>query len=96
MFGDVDYDAAQRYAFAPLEEQFEALVKARDAGKILEFGVSNETPWGLMRFCEIGKLLLASGYLQTTEPIIHERRTCIKKVRISLKVIESLSLQYRL
>lgn len=63
MFGEAEYIASQSYSSVPLEEQFEALIAAKSAGKILEFGVSNETPWGLMRFCEIGKLIAlhASG-----------------------------------
>ena len=55
MFGESEYDPSQSYTSISLEEQFQALVDARDAGKIVEFGVSNETPYGLMRFTEIGK-----------------------------------------
>lgn len=55
MFGDAEYDPSQSYLSVPFEEQFQAVVDAREAGKILEFGVSNETPWGLMRFCETGR-----------------------------------------
>ena len=55
MFGESEYDPSQSYSSVPFEEQLQALEDARDAGKIIEFGVSNETPWGLMRFCEIGE-----------------------------------------
>ena len=54
MFGDSEYLPHLAYSSIPIEEQFEALSRAKDAGKICEFGVSNETPWGFMRFCETG------------------------------------------
>lgn len=55
MFGEVEYNPDGGYSSVPLEEQFNALVDAQKAGKILQFGLSNETAWGLMRFCEIGR-----------------------------------------
>ena len=51
MFGEVDFDPASAYAGAPFEEQLEALAAALAAGKVRHFGLSNETPYGLMRFC---------------------------------------------
>jgi aryl-alcohol dehydrogenase-like predicted oxidoreductase len=38
----------------PLEEQLEALGRAVAAGKVRHVGVSNETPWGLMRCLNLG------------------------------------------
>lgn len=38
----------------PLEEQLEALSRAVDAGKVRHVGVSNETPWGLMKALAAG------------------------------------------
>ncbi|KAI8476768.1 MAG: Aldo/keto reductase [Monoraphidium minutum] len=49
MFGDVDYDPSCAYPSAPLEDQLEALGRAVDAGKVRHVGLSNETPWGLMK-----------------------------------------------
>ncbi|KAF8064533.1 tas [Scenedesmus sp. PABB004] len=49
MFGDVDYDPAAAYQAVPLEEQLEALGRAVAAGKVRHVGLSNETPWGVMR-----------------------------------------------
>lgn len=55
MFGEADYNPRQSYSAVPFGEQLQALMEAKAAGKIKEFGVSNETPWGLMRFCELGE-----------------------------------------
>jgi aryl-alcohol dehydrogenase-like predicted oxidoreductase len=38
----------------PLEEQLEALSRAVEAGKVAHVGVSNETPWGLMKALAAG------------------------------------------
>lgn len=59
MFGESEFKPDQAYSSVPLEEQYDALAEARTAGKILEFGVSNETPWGLMRLCELCEFPLA-------------------------------------
>lgn len=53
MFGDLDYDPQLTYAACPLEDQLEALTAAVRAGKVRHVGLSNETPWGLMRFCQL-------------------------------------------
>mmetsp|Transcript_14214 Transcript_14214/g.41381 ORF Transcript_14214/g.41381 Transcript_14214/m.41381 type:complete len:484 (-) Transcript_14214:91-1542(-) len=49
MFGDVEYDVSYRFSAVPLEEQLDALGEAVRQGKIRHVGLSNETPWGLMR-----------------------------------------------
>lgn len=51
MFGDVDYDPGMAYAAASFEEQVAALAAAAAAGKLRHWGLSNETPWGLLKFC---------------------------------------------
>ena len=55
MFGEPpEFDAARRYdAVVPFEEQLGALSRAVDQGKVLSIGVSNETPYGLMRFQQL-------------------------------------------
>lgn len=56
MFGDLDYDPAAAYADSvPLEEQLEALCRAQAQGKVRHVGLSNETPWGLMRALGAGE-----------------------------------------
>ena len=54
MFGEVDYKPANAYSSVPFEEQMGALSKAVTAGKIRQIGVSNETPWGLTKLCQLG------------------------------------------
>jgi len=58
MFGDDLYDPACAYASEPLAAQLEALAAAVDAGKARHVALSNETPWGLMRFLALAE---ASG-----------------------------------
>ncbi|PRW60379.1 Aldo keto reductase [Chlorella sorokiniana] len=53
MFGDLEYDPAMAYTAASFEEQLEALGRAVAAGKVRHVGLSNETPYGLMRFCHL-------------------------------------------
>jgi aryl-alcohol dehydrogenase-like predicted oxidoreductase len=54
MFGEVDYDPTYAYGSVPLEEQLACLADAVEAGKVRYVGISNETPWGLMRCCHLG------------------------------------------
>lgn len=51
MFGNIEYDPLLAYPSIPIEEQLEALHKAVHSGKVRYIGLSNETPWGLMKFC---------------------------------------------
>lgn len=52
----------QRYAYkpefdgAPIEETLDALDELVKAGKIRHFGLSNETPWGVMRFLRAAEI----------------------------------------
>ncbi|GAB2281425.1 hypothetical protein Dimus_016016 [Dionaea muscipula] len=55
MFGDVEYDPIKQYCFIPVEEQLGALVRAVDAGKIRCIGLSNETPYGVMKFLQVAE-----------------------------------------
>ena len=55
MFGAVAYNPARRYEPVPLEEQLGALADLRREGKIRHVGLSNETPYGLMRCCELAR-----------------------------------------
>lgn len=54
MFGEVDFQPVNSYASVPLEEQLGALSAAVAAGKVRHVGLSNETAWGLTRFCQLG------------------------------------------
>eukprot|EP00884_Botryococcus_braunii_P015017 jgi/Botrbrau1/23516/Bobra.106_1s0066.2 len=55
MFGEVQYRQERAYSSVPLEEQLEAVSQAVRQGKVRCFGVSNETPWGVMQFLHLWK-----------------------------------------
>ncbi|XP_077240591.1 uncharacterized protein LOC143881418 isoform X2 [Tasmannia lanceolata] len=55
MFGETDYDPSRQFGSIPIEEQLDALGRAVDAGKIRYVGLSNETPYGVMKFLELAK-----------------------------------------
>nr|XP_043610478.1 protein tas-like [Erigeron canadensis] len=52
MFGEIDYDPARQFNSVSFDEQLDALGRAVDAGKIRYIGVSNETPYGVMKFLQ--------------------------------------------
>ena len=54
-FGKLDYVHDEAADFTPMEEQLDALAAQVKAGKVRAIGVSNETPWGLMKFLEIAE-----------------------------------------
>lgn len=54
MFGEVDFHPANSYSSVPMEEQMGALSAAVAAGKVRHVGLSNETAWGLTKFCQLG------------------------------------------
>ena len=53
-FGQLGY-RHQEADFTPLEETLEALDQQVRAGKIRHVGLSNETPWGVMRFLQLSE-----------------------------------------
>ncbi|XP_010244620.1 PREDICTED: uncharacterized protein LOC104588408 isoform X2 [Nelumbo nucifera] len=55
MFGETDYDPTRQLCSVPIEEQLQALGRAVEAGKIRYIGLSNETPYGLMKFLQLAK-----------------------------------------
>ncbi|KZV54337.1 aldo-keto reductase-like [Dorcoceras hygrometricum] len=55
MFGEIEYDPTRSFSSVNIEEQLTALQKAFDAGKIRYVGLSNETPYGLMKFLHVAE-----------------------------------------
>ena len=49
-FGQLNYVHDEQETATPIEETLEALEAIRQTGKVRHFGLSNETPWGTMRF----------------------------------------------
>lgn len=54
-FGRLGYQHIQDDLAVDLEESLLALAKLLEAGKIRHYGLSNETPWGVMEVCRLAK-----------------------------------------
>jgi aryl-alcohol dehydrogenase-like predicted oxidoreductase len=54
-FGSLGYVHNPRDESTPVEETLEVLGELVKAGKVRHVGVSNETPWGLMRFLQLAE-----------------------------------------
>jgi len=55
MFGQLDYKHSQSETWTPFEEILENLKSLIKIGKIRYIGVSNETPWGIMKFINLAE-----------------------------------------
>lgn len=53
-FDDRNWDAKNQYE-ADMIETLEVMKELQDAGKVRHFGLSNETPWGAMKFLELAE-----------------------------------------
>ena len=54
-FGQLGYKHKSEVNLTPLEDTLEALDEQVKAGKIRHIGLSNETPWGTMRFLALAE-----------------------------------------
>jgi aryl-alcohol dehydrogenase-like predicted oxidoreductase len=54
-FGKLDYEHTPE-DYTPLLETLEVMAGLIKQGKILHYGLSNETPWGAMKFLELARL----------------------------------------
>ncbi|XP_016650752.1 PREDICTED: protein tas-like isoform X2 [Prunus mume] len=55
MFGEIEYDPTRQFCSIPIDEQLDALGRAVDSGKIRYVGLSNETPYGVMKFVQVAE-----------------------------------------
>jgi aryl-alcohol dehydrogenase-like predicted oxidoreductase len=56
-FGPLEFDPAKEHESASIEEQLSTFAELVKAGKIRHIGVSNETPWGLMKWTSTAEKL---------------------------------------
>lgn len=54
-FGQLGYQAVESEQMTPILETLQVLDDLKKAGKIRHIGVSNETPWGLMRYLHLAQ-----------------------------------------
>ena len=54
-FGHLGYEPAEDQDATPIEETLEVLAGLVDRGLVKHLGVSNETPWGVMRYLELSR-----------------------------------------
>ncbi|MDH3324568.1 MAG: aldo/keto reductase, partial [Candidatus Peregrinibacteria bacterium] len=54
-FGDRNFIAEENEQMTPIEETLEALQELKKEGKVRDFGISNESPWGTMEFLRLAK-----------------------------------------
>lgn len=54
-FGQLGYTPAEQEVGTPILETLEILSDIQKSGKVKHFGLSNETPWGAMKFLELAK-----------------------------------------
>jgi aryl-alcohol dehydrogenase-like predicted oxidoreductase len=56
-FGKLGFDIGDESALTPVAETLATLQEFVQAGKIRHIGLSNETPWGMMRFLQVAEQL---------------------------------------
>jgi aryl-alcohol dehydrogenase (NADP+) len=55
MFGQTEFDPTQERDTTPIAEQLAIFADLVKAGKIRYLGLSNETPWGISKFCHVAE-----------------------------------------
>ncbi|XP_020254745.1 uncharacterized protein LOC109831755 [Asparagus officinalis] len=67
MFGETEYNPSQQYTSVLIEEQLETLKRAIGNGKIRYIGLSNETPYGVMKFLQHAKNMQLEDKILTVQ-----------------------------
>jgi aryl-alcohol dehydrogenase-like predicted oxidoreductase len=70
-FGNAFYNPDQERAAAPFKDQMKAFSGCVEAGKIRYFGLSNESPWGILEFTRIARdkgLVMVASVQNASEP----------------------------
>ncbi|XP_008224225.2 PREDICTED: protein tas-like isoform X2 [Prunus mume] len=95
MFGEIEYDPTRQFCSIPIDEQLDALGRAVYSGKSKYVGLSNETPYGVMKFVQVAERStrhpkIVSGLLcQTFDSGLAE---CCHHERISLLAYSPLAM----
>ncbi|KAB2616174.1 aldo-keto reductase-like [Pyrus ussuriensis x Pyrus communis] len=55
MFWETECDPTRQFCSIPMKEQLDSLGRAVDSGKIRYVGLSNETPYGVMKFVQVAE-----------------------------------------
>ncbi|XWS36237.1 hypothetical protein CRYUN_Cryun20dG0068300 [Craigia yunnanensis] len=100
MFGEIEYDTVRQFSSVPIEEQLDALGRAVDAGKIRYIGLSNETPYGVMKFLHFAEnsacypkiLCLQNSYSLLCQTFDSGMAECCHHERISLLAYSPLAM----
>ncbi|PAM34991.1 aldo/keto reductase, partial [Acinetobacter baumannii] len=71
----VNQQAQNDYDTTPLEETLLALQKEINRGRIRYIGLSNETPWGTMKFLQLAENLGVSKFVSVQNPYSLLNRT---------------------
>ncbi len=67
-FGKLGYPRSEPDSFTPIEETLQVLAEQVQAGKVRHIGLSNETPWGVMRFIEAAERLSLPRIVSVQNP----------------------------
>ena len=67
-FGQLGYQHQPDDSFVPVEETLQALQEQVQAGKIRHIGLSNETPWGVMKFAQLADQMNLPRVLSVQNP----------------------------
>ncbi|KAL4277738.1 hypothetical protein AHAS_Ahas20G0337200 [Arachis hypogaea] len=100
MFGETEYDPVRQYPSIGIDEQLEALGRAVKAGKIRYVGLSNETPYGMMKFIQVAEkdtcypkiVTLQNSYNLLCRTFDSALAECCHQERISLLAYSPLAM----
>ena len=74
-FGKLGYESDPEESAVPIEETYACLSRAVEQGKIRYIGVSNETPWGVMRYQALASEHAWPGVISVQNPYSLLNRT---------------------
>ncbi|KAF8401578.1 hypothetical protein HHK36_012522 [Tetracentron sinense] len=92
MFGQTEYDPTRQFCSVPIDEQLDALGRAVDAGKIRYIGLSNETPYGVMKFLQLAKGVGGSPKIVSVQKRLNKVDITVSSSKLNLGIKEHLGL----